>query len=133
MRQDLSTVLAESLRAGGPAALSMAMNTAISDAAGTADHRFVLAVTADALVMHANRCAFGAFRRGRFRTGVRLSRLEKVITGFKRDLACSDPDRGADMIRVSLLRLHLSALSAECPALREAGAAMARVAATGAA
>jgi hypothetical protein len=134
MRQDLSTVLAESLRAGDTAAaLSGALNTAIGDTPGTTHRRLVLAVTADALVMHANRCALDALRRGRLRTFVRLARLEKVLTGFKRDLVYSNPDRGADMIRVSLLRLHLSAMSAECPALGEAGAAMARVAATGAA
>lgn len=132
MRQRLSDVLADSLRTeDAGAALSGVMNIAAGDTPDEADRRFVLAVTADALVQHANGCALGALLRGRLRTCLRLARLEKALAAFKRDLVHSDPDRGADMIRVSLLRLHLTSVGAECPGLREAGAAMARLAATG--
>lgn len=118
---------------GAPALASdMAAAIIVHDAEPWTARRATLGDMASALVLHTNQRAFDALVRGRIGTCVRLARLDGILTGFITDLALADPDPGADMIRVSLLRLQLSgARSADCPALRPALAAMSEIAATG--
>lgn len=130
MGQGLRFELAESLRAGGTASdLAEAMYDVIGHTPDVADRRFILSVMAGALIMHTNRASLAALLRGRFGDFVRLARLDRVLTGFNADLLHSDADPGADMIRVSLLRLRLGGAGPESHVLRAAGAAMAAVAA----
>lgn len=94
--------------------------------------RAVLGDMAGALILHTNRLALSALGRGRIGVCCRMSRLDSVLTAFIVDLAGADIDPGADMLRVSLLRLQLSAIaSSEGPGVKEAVEAMARVAAAG--
>lgn len=94
--------------------------------------RAVLGDMAGALILHTNRLALSALGRGRIGVCYRMARLDSLLTAFIIDLARSDIDPAADMLRVSLLQLQISAVpAAEGPGLKEAVAAMAQVAAAG--
>lgn len=131
----LRAQLAEELHArsdAGTLASDMFAAIIVHDDEPCTARRAVLGDMAGALILHTNRLALSALGRGRIGVCCRLARLDNVLTAFIIDLAHADIDPAADMLRVSLLQLQLSAVaSSEGPGLKEAAAAMARVAAAG--
>lgn len=133
--REVRTHLAEQLHARSDAAsLAGDMHAAIvvHDLEPLAARRAVLGDMAGALVLHTNVLGFTALLHGRLGVCYRMFRLDNILTAFIVDLAKADLDPGADLLRVNLLRLQLSAIpSSEGPGLKDAAAAMARIAAAG--